>query len=247
MSYDTAITGSVHVGEKFLLDMSLPALSGLLLTITGTPTITLKDGAGTVLWGPVNVTGFDAAQSAQPHVWHVLDTASPSALAPGQFVAVVALSFQDNATPVRGYTEELTAQIVVLAQVEIEFTYDPGKILTDPFHACRLYLSDTDATNPVFDDREIQGLLEDPVTNPAGNLYLAVANGYLTNAGDKAKIAQRIKIGNFGFEEMQVHRALIDVASEWRKKAVVTPKVAVADAVLTLTRDAGTTLGSLDW
>lgn len=244
MAYDGS--SSVHQGEKFLLDMALPALSGLLLTIQGTPSVTLKDGDGAVVWGPVNTTGFDAAQGAQPHVWHILDTASPIALTPGLYVAVIGVSFQDNAAPPRAYTEALTAQISVLAQVEIEFTYDPSKILTDMFHACRLYLSDTDAVNPIFDDREIAGFLGDPVANPQGNLYIAVANGYLTNAGDKAKIAARIRIGSFGYEEQQVHRALIDVASEWRRKAVPTPKVAVPDAVLTLTKNDGAIEG-LDW
>lgn len=244
MAYDSSY--SVHLGDKFLVDIALPALTGLLLTIQGTPTVTLKDGEGAVVWGPVNATGFDAAEAAQPHVWHVLDTLSPTALTPGLYVAAVTVSFDDDATPPRSYTEELAAKIMVLAQVEIEFTYDPAQILTDPFHACRLYLADTDAANPIFDDREIIGFLSDPQANPQGNLYLAVANGYLVNAGDKAKIAARIRIGSFGYEEQQVHRALIDVSNEWRKKAAPTPKVSVPDVVLTLNSGNGTIQG-LDW
>lgn len=110
----------------------------------------------------------------------------------------------------------------------------------------RLYIADTDISNAIYSDDEINAFLNDSYNNPTHDVFLAAAQALRSNAVDKARLATRIKIGNFGYEELAVQNALKAMADDYYAKAPIPPVVLAPDAVFTTTTDAGLTSGTMD-
>lgn len=161
---------------------------------------------------------------------------------PGTYLALlfVSLPSPDDASvvdQVRGQSRMLTVQDSSIPPPS--FTYD----LSTPIGKCRTYLGDTCVSAPIFTDAEIEMLLTDSQNNPKQNLFIAAANGYLTNAGSQAKVAVRIAVGSFKYEKLGVHAALLAMSREYREQAPVAPVCNPPDTPFTFTR--GDDLGSM--
>ncbi len=97
----------MRVGEKRPIYGQATAATGTL-TISGSPTYTLYDKVGTVVAGPLGVTGYDVGALAAPRVWTDLDTA---ALAAGRYTLVFSFVATGSDAIVRTYEPEVTVEV----------------------------------------------------------------------------------------------------------------------------------------
>ncbi len=234
MAYQQTYT--LHAGDKALLQVAIPASGSLLFTITGTPTFTLLDSTGNVMFGPVNVTGSDSGAHLSPSVWYSLDTTSPHVLAAGVYVGVFAVSYVDNATSQRSYVAEIEAQITVLADTELAGTYDP----TTPTGQVRLLTADTNLTDPVWSDTEIAQAL----ALTGGNVFLAAGLLLDAAATDASKVALIARLGRDLGDLSQIPQRLRESAEAVRKRTTATIETNPPDQVFSTDSGGGTTVGT---
>ena len=114
--------------------------------------------------------------------------------------------------------------------------------MTTALGQTRFHAADTDESQPVFTDGELNYCLQ-----LTGNIpELAAARALRAAAADNAKIAVMTKTGNIGNDESKVYMALLAMADALEKAAPVVMQVACPSAIFTFSPDGGATPGSMD-
>ena len=116
--------------------------------------------------------------------------------------------------------------------------YDP----TTPIGECRLYYQDTDSTNFVFQDSEVQVFLNKCNQSP----ILAAALALDTMANAAAANADIIKLGSFSDNSAVTVQALRQRAIDLRALCIVPPVQFSPPPVFTVDSSIGSNDGTMD-
>lgn len=193
-------TSYMRVGENRPVFCTIDdSTDGGTVTITS-GTFTLYNPAGTVVLGPVSITGFDTPSSA-PKAYYTLNTNSftPGPDYIGEFNILA--TYSDAVT-----RSAVIPSIVIHISPKVEASYDQTQLLTVPLYQMRLHMVDTDIENATWSDSELLYFL-----SIAGNSQWAAIKALYTEVTDKAKMAFRLQLGNLGDDESEVHSALLAI------------------------------------
>ena len=193
-------------GEKVPVYAQVVASSGTL-TILASPagSVTVYNAEGNPL--PAHtaqpLTGFEPTALSKPRAWYLFDT---TGLAAGLYTVIFTLSVKGS--------DNLTRRRVIKRAVEIVGV--PGRVATyvpsTDVGYLRTMLRDTDLTDPVWFDEELQGFLTRATVGGVVDWNGAIGHALLAEANDNARLAVVLRHGSFNFDPSKARKALLEQA-----------------------------------
>lgn len=230
MAYDAKI--EMRVGERKMLFAQSSVDAGTL-TVQPGGTLTLTNTAGTVVLGPVGITGYTQTPEALVEVWYDFDSAAyPDAVYVASF-DYSAVASDDSATR----TDLPTVQVKLLPIVEIVATYD----ITSLVGQTRFHAADTDVADPIWSDAELSYCL----TQTESSVMRAAAMALRAAAVDRAKIALIVRKGTLSRDRTKVPELLRMMASDLEAQDSTGGSIEAPDEIFSTDTDDGETVGTM--